>query len=83
MREFIRPVAVALSIAGLAASMAVVSNTEALAQAKQQMAPAQGSPASHASGRAGGADRKAGPGCAFGEQGHGCDHGKTAGERPA
>jgi hypothetical protein len=44
MREFIRPVAVALSIAGLAASMAVVSNTEALAQAKQQMAPAQGAP---------------------------------------
>lgn len=44
MREFIRPVAAALSIAGLAASIAVVSNTEALAQAKQQMAPAQAAP---------------------------------------
>jgi hypothetical protein len=44
MREFIRPVAAALSIAGLAASMAIVSNTGALAQAKQQMAPAQAAP---------------------------------------
>jgi hypothetical protein len=44
MREFVRPVAAALSIAGLAASMAILSSTGALAQAKQappkQMAPA-------------------------------------------
>jgi hypothetical protein len=44
MREFIRPAAAVLSIACLAASIAVVSNTDALAQAKQQMAPAQGTP---------------------------------------
>jgi hypothetical protein len=40
MREFIRPAAAALSIVCLAASMSLVSNTAALAQAKQQMAPA-------------------------------------------
>jgi hypothetical protein len=43
MREFVRPVAAALSIACLAASMAIISSTGALAQAKQapakQMAP--------------------------------------------
>jgi hypothetical protein len=44
MREFIRPVAAALSIACLAASMAVISSTDALAQAKPQMAPAQAAP---------------------------------------
>ena len=45
MREFIRPVAAALSIACLAASMAVISSTDVLAQAaKQQMAPAQAAP---------------------------------------
>jgi hypothetical protein len=44
MREFIRPAAAALSIACLAASMSLISNTDALAQAKQQMAPAQGAP---------------------------------------
>src|ERR1700689_3674167 len=44
MREFIRPVAAALSIACLAASMAVISGTDALAQAKEQMAPAQAAP---------------------------------------
>ena len=43
MREFIRPVAIAFSIACLAASVAVVSTNSALAQAKGgQMAPAQG-----------------------------------------
>jgi len=44
MREFVRPVAAALSIACLAAAMASVSTGSALAQAKpaQQMAPAQG-----------------------------------------
>jgi hypothetical protein len=45
MREFVRPVAVALSIACLAAAMAIVSSSGALAQAKQappkQMAPAK------------------------------------------
>ena len=44
MREYVRPVATALGIACLAASMAIVSATGALAQAKQappkQMAPA-------------------------------------------
>ena len=44
MREFVRPVAAALSIACLAASMAIASSSAALAQAKQapanQMAPA-------------------------------------------
>jgi hypothetical protein len=44
MREFVRPVAAALSIACLAASMSILSSTGALAQAKQappkQMAPA-------------------------------------------
>ena len=44
MREFIRPVAVTLSIACLAASMAVLSTGSALAQAKQQMAPSQAAP---------------------------------------
>jgi hypothetical protein len=45
MREFIRPAAVALSIACLAVSIAAVSSGSALAQAKQQMAPAQAAPA--------------------------------------
>jgi hypothetical protein len=44
MREFVRPVASALSVACFAASMAILSGTGALAQAKQappkQMAPA-------------------------------------------
>jgi hypothetical protein len=42
MREYAR--AVAFSIACLAAAMAFLSNGEALAQAKQQMTPAQGAP---------------------------------------
>ena len=41
MREFIRPVAVALSVACLALSVAAMSTGGALAQAKQQPAPAQ------------------------------------------
>jgi hypothetical protein len=45
MREFIRPAVAALSIACLAVSIAAVTPTGALAQAKQQMAPApQGAP---------------------------------------
>src|ERR1700759_3192276 len=44
MREFIRPVAAALSVACLAASIAVLSSGDALAQARQQMAPAQAAP---------------------------------------
>jgi len=47
MREFIRPVAITLSVACLAASMAVLTTDSALAQAKGgQMAPApaQGAP---------------------------------------
>src|SRR5580698_5973119 len=44
MREFVRPAVAALSIACLAASMAVLSTGSALAQAKQQMAPAQAAP---------------------------------------
>jgi hypothetical protein len=44
MREFVRPVAAALSIACLAASMAIMSSSDALAQAKPQMAPAQSAP---------------------------------------
>jgi hypothetical protein len=45
MREIVRPVVAALSIACLAASMATVSGGSALAQAKQQqMAPAQAAP---------------------------------------
>jgi hypothetical protein len=40
MREFIRPIAAALSVACLAASMAILSTGSAMAQAKQQMAPA-------------------------------------------
>jgi hypothetical protein len=47
MREFVRPVAAAVSIACLAVSMAAISNSDALAQA-QQMAPAQGAPAQEA-----------------------------------
>jgi hypothetical protein len=42
MREIIRPVALALSVACLAAAMAILPGTGALAQAKQQMAPAPG-----------------------------------------
>jgi hypothetical protein len=45
MREIVRPVAAALSIACLAGSIAVVSTGSALAQAKQQqMAPAPAAP---------------------------------------
>ncbi len=44
MRKFIRPVAAALSIAALAASITKASNRDALAQAKPQMAPAQSEP---------------------------------------
>jgi hypothetical protein len=48
MREFVRPVAAALGIAGLAVLMAIASTGGALAQAKQappkQMAPAQAAP---------------------------------------
>jgi 2-phospho-L-lactate guanylyltransferase (CobY/MobA/RfbA family) len=44
MREFIRPVAVALSIVCLAASVAVLSSGSALAQGMQKMAPAQAAP---------------------------------------
>ena len=43
MRLFVRPVA-ALSIVCLAAAMAILSAGDALAQAKQQMAPAQAAP---------------------------------------
>jgi len=44
MREFVRPVVAALSIACLAATTAILSSSGALAQAKQQMAPAQAAP---------------------------------------
>jgi hypothetical protein len=44
MREFIRPAAVALSMACLALSIAAISTESALAQAKQQSAPAQAAP---------------------------------------
>jgi hypothetical protein len=44
MREFLRPAAVALSIACLAVSIAAMTADRALAQAKQQMAPAQATP---------------------------------------
>ena len=44
MREFIRPAAIALSIACLAVSFAATSAGSALAQAKQQSAPAQAAP---------------------------------------
>ena len=44
MREFIRPVAVTLSVACLAASAAVLSTNSALAQAMQKTAPAQVAP---------------------------------------
>ena len=44
MRAFIRPAAVALSIACFAVSIAVMSTGSALAQAKQQPAPAQAAP---------------------------------------
>jgi hypothetical protein len=42
MREFIRPVAIALSIACVAASITFLSSGSALAQAKQEMAPPAG-----------------------------------------
>jgi len=44
MHAFIRPAAAAVSIVCLAASIAVLSTDVALAQAKQQMAPAQAAP---------------------------------------
>ena len=48
MREFVRPITVALSVAGLAVVMAIASTGGALAQARQappkQMAPAQAAP---------------------------------------
>src|SRR6266436_9223819 len=47
MREFVRPVVAALSIACLAGSLAVLSSSDALAQAKQT-APAQAAPAPEA-----------------------------------
>ncbi len=45
MREFVRPIATALSAACLAAVLATASTGTALAQAKQQMAPSQAAPA--------------------------------------
>jgi hypothetical protein len=44
MREFIRPAAVALSMACLALSIAAMSTGSAMAQAKQQSVPAQAAP---------------------------------------
>lgn len=44
MREFVRPVAAALSVACLAACLTIVATGSALAQAKQQMAPSQAAP---------------------------------------
>jgi hypothetical protein len=44
MREFVRPAAVALSVACLAASLTIAATGSALAQAKQQMAPSQAAP---------------------------------------
>jgi hypothetical protein len=44
MREIVRPVVAALSIACLAGSMAIVSGDSAVAQNKQQMAPAPAAP---------------------------------------
>jgi hypothetical protein len=44
MRGIVRPAIVALSIAGLATSISIVSIGSAFAQAKQQMAPAQAAP---------------------------------------
>jgi hypothetical protein len=44
MRDFVRPVIAALSIACLAAALAVLPGGDALAQAKQQMAPQGGPP---------------------------------------
>src|SRR5258708_23036016 len=44
MREFIRPAPSGVSIAGLAISIAAISGSGALAQAKNQMAPAQAAP---------------------------------------
>jgi hypothetical protein len=41
MRDFVRPVAAALGIAGLAAALSVAATEGAFAQAKQQMAPPQ------------------------------------------
>jgi hypothetical protein len=48
MREFIRPAAAALGIACLAGSLAAISIDSAMAQANQQMAPAQAAPAAEA-----------------------------------
>jgi hypothetical protein len=49
MREIVRPLCVALSVAGLAVALTALSHSDALAQAKQapanQMAPAQAAPA--------------------------------------
>ena len=45
MREFVRPTAAALGIAGLAVLIAIASAGGALAQAKQQTPPAQAAPA--------------------------------------
>ena len=49
MREIVRPVCVAVSVAGLAVALTALSHSSALAQAKQapanQMAPAQAAPA--------------------------------------
>lgn len=44
MREFVRPIFVAVSIACVGSALAIVSTGSALAQAKQQMAPAQAAP---------------------------------------
>jgi hypothetical protein len=48
MREIIRPVAAALGVACLAAALAAISTDSAMAQAKQQMAPAQAAPPAEA-----------------------------------
>ena len=48
MREFVRPVVAALSIACLSGSLAVLSSSDALAQAKQTAPPQQAAPAPEA-----------------------------------
>jgi hypothetical protein len=48
MREFVRPVASALGMAGLVASMAIVSTGSAMAQARQAPAQQQSAPANQA-----------------------------------
>ena len=84
MREFIRPAAVALSIAvpcGLG-RRCVRRQRAGAGQAANGPRPGSAATRPAADAEADRADRQADPGRADGAEGHGCDHRQAAGKRP-